>query len=132
MSRRRKPELRSPLWLKIAVGLQALAILFLIGNSTELRLKPVDMTYYEWVTILLVAVTVIVSILAVLLAVLAFVGWGTFDKRVGQTVNEYLTDGFGVNGNLRPQLEEAVERVSYDIPGIPEESEDDSGDDTDV
>ena len=98
-------------WLVAVVCFQTVAILFLAFSSFELRLKPISMTYADWIAILLTAVAVIVTVLAIL----AFVGWQTFDKRIRQRVVEYIKTGFSRDGDLREELAEAVERASYDI-----------------
>ncbi|WP_147372857.1 hypothetical protein [Henriciella mobilis] len=102
-------------WLVAVVCFQTVAILFLAFSSFELRLKPISMTYADWIAILLTAVAVIVTVLALFLGILAFVGWQTFDKRIRQRVVEYIKTGFSRDGDLREELAEAVERASYDI-----------------
>lgn len=124
-----------PTWVKLALGIQAALILVLFGFTFELRLKPVGMSYQDWVAILLTGIAVLMSVLGLFLAVLAFVGWQTFDRRVAQRVAdnlregfqeggylrtflaENLEEGFATQGYLRKHLQEAVEAASYDIAG---------------
>lgn len=111
----------------VLIVTQFMVILFLGAHSFRLRVQPLDVSYADWIAVILTGVGLIISVLAVFLGVLAFIGWQTFDNRVTQRVNEVLSDGellvdclekeWGINGRLRKPLQDAVERVSYDIPG---------------
>lgn len=119
------------------IVLQFVVILVLGAHAFRLRVVPVDMSYADWVAVLLTGVGLIISVLAVFLGILAFVGWQTFDRRVAQRVEEVLSDGevlvvcldkeWGVKGRLRKHLQDAVERASYDVGADPDGSDDDRG-----
>lgn len=124
---------RTPRWLFFALAAQTAAIIALASNSFQLRLIPLNMSYQDWVAVLLTGVAVIISVLAVFLAVLAVIGWQTFDARVRQRTKECITEGFEFNGYLRVYLQEAVERTSYDMAGAGNAGgKDDDGDDEDT
>ena len=110
-------SITAPRWLVSVIIVQFVVIVVLGFHTFQIRLSPVEMTYEDWVAILLTALGLIISVLAVFLGVLAFIGWQTFDRRVHQRVQECLIEGFGVNGNLRKHLQNAVERVSLDFAG---------------
>lgn len=124
-----------PIWLMLLVVAQFLVILILGAHEFHLTVVPLGMSYSDWVAVLLTGVGLIISVLAVFLGVLAFVGWQTFDRRVAQRVEEVLSDGevlvvclekeWGVKGRLRRHLQDAVERASYDVGGERDETDDD-------
>lgn len=113
-----------PRWLIGVVVVQFVVILVLGFHTFPIRLDPVGMKYEDWVSILLTGLGLIISVLGVFLAVLAFVGWQTFDLRVRQRVKEVLVEGFAVGGYLRKPLQDAVERASLDVSGGQEDAGD--------
>jgi hypothetical protein len=92
---------------------------FFVFSIFDTRLVPGKMDYENFISVILTALGVILAALALGLGALAVVGWQTFEsnvqRRVGEVIGEVLQSGFQKNGELRPFLEQAVDKVSYDI-----------------
>lgn len=59
-----------------------------------------DLTYADFVSILLTAISLLMTVLAVFLAVLGFVGWTTFEQKVHSKTEDILTAGFAKGGRI--------------------------------
>ena len=131
-------ESKLPIWVYWVFGIQTVLIVVALLFSFELRLKPIDMSYHDWIAILLTALAVILSVLGVFFAFLAIVGWQTlrrqvdrqvmaltdnflhgdkFEEQIAELTEGYLEEGFKPKGHLREPLRDAVEAVSYDLGG---------------
>ena len=131
-------ESRTPKWVYWVLGAQTVLTVVSLCFTFELRMKPIEMSYQDWIAVLLTALTVLISVLGVFFAVLAVIGWQTIGRQVDRQVHtrtdaflngrqigdqvakrteSYLEDGFKPKGHLRTTLRDAVEAVSYDLGG---------------
>lgn len=102
--------------------------------SIEIRpeqIKSVDMSYIDFITVMLTAVTVVITILAVFIAILAIWGYsqfqkltetasknhlekmlidGPFGKRIEATIIQHISEQLQ-RGELRSLLAESVDRL---------------------
>ncbi|MDI1343696.1 MAG: hypothetical protein PSV22_06300 [Pseudolabrys sp.] len=53
-----------------------------------------NISYADFIVIMLTSVAVLVTVLAVVMAILAFVGWQNFEMRVNSAAREYIKSGF--------------------------------------
>lgn len=89
------------------------------------------LSYADFVSIMLTAISLLMTVLAIFLAVIGFVGWTTIEQKVqGKTV-DFLANGFEKGGRLDRVVVEMIERKTAEImfSGIQPLSEDDLPDD---
>lgn len=60
-----------------------------------------DLAYQDFLTVIFTGVTIILSMLAVMIGVLAFIGWQGFHSNVERLTQTLIRDGFKQNGDFR-------------------------------
>ena len=58
------------------------------------------LSYADFVAIMLTAVSLLITVLAVFLAVAGFVGWTTIEQKVHAKTEDFLANGFAKGGRL--------------------------------
>jgi hypothetical protein len=76
------------------------------------------LAYADFVSIMLTAVSLLITVLAVFLAVAGFVGWTTIEQKVHAKTEDFLAKGFERGGRLDSMV---VERVTTAIRSKTEE-----------
>lgn len=71
-----------------------------------------DLSYTDFLTAIFTAVTLILSMLAIMIGVIAFLGWQGFQANVERISRQLIQDGFKKEGDLREALKEEVEAVA--------------------
>lgn len=66
------------------------------------------LSYADFVSIMLTAVSLLITVLAVFLAVAGFVGWTTIEQKVHLKAEDYLASGFKDDGRLMEMLNERL------------------------
>ena len=97
---------RALLFLKL-IGLVVLCLAAgAIGSAMTSRFGTSDYTisYADFVSIMLTAVSLLITVLAVFLAVVGFVGWTSIEQKTHLKTEEYLKDGFKDGGALDEML----------------------------
>lgn len=137
----------TPKWAYWIISVQFILLLVTAGFSFRLRLIPIDMSYHDWIAVLLTALAVLLSVLGVFFAVLAFIGWRQlkrgvdlqvdaqtkeflegedFQARVVSVAENFIVQGMRPEGRLRKPLREAVESAAlYGSEGDEYNGEDD-------
>lgn len=92
--------------LAIVCFLQFCAIIW-IGFKGQSFETP-DLSYQDFLTAIFTAVTLILSMLAIMLGIMAFVGWQGFQSNVQRITSEHIRDGFDEEGEYREVLKEVV------------------------
>ena len=73
--------------------------------------------YADFVVIMLTAIAVIMTMLAIIFAVLGFIGWNSIADKVRERATDFLSEGFEPGQPLRVLIKEAIqELVSEDSP----------------
>lgn len=90
------------------------------------RLSPSDsISYSDFITIILAAVALLLTLLAFILAIFGFVGWASIDSKVTTDVKTYLKVGFEEGHALHTMVQAEVSRVNREmysgVLGIDEE-----------
>lgn len=92
------------------------------------------LSYADFVSIMLTAVSLLMTVLAIFLAVLGFVGWTTIEQKVHSKTEDFLAKGFEKGERLDLVVVEQIERKTEEImfKGIQRVGEDDLSEDEDV
>lgn len=100
------------------VGVAGLCLVSgVIGGSLTQHFGTSSYTlaYADFVSIMLTAVSVLMTVLAVFLAVAGFVGWTTIEQKVHGKTEDFLAKGFEKGGRLDRIVVEMIERKTEEI-----------------
>lgn len=79
-----------------------------IGESTY------TISFVDFISVLLTAISLLMTLLAFFIAILALVGWNTIADRVRDATKEFLENGIKENGPIYTILQQTSERVTYE------------------
>ncbi|MDX2274352.1 MAG: hypothetical protein NW206_02790 [Hyphomonadaceae bacterium] len=95
-----------------------------VGAIASLRFSGASYTlsYADFVSIMLAAISLLLTLLAFFIAILALVGWNSLSSRVKEASDEFLKDGFSDGATLHKLLKEnsASALIEYLKTGIKE------------
>lgn len=99
--------------------------------SRHLGTSAYTISFADFVAILLSAVTLLMTLLGFILAVLAYVGWRELNERIDNKVvgraTEFLEEGFREDGPLHKMFHVNAKRASYSGVDPILDNEDDDG-----
>lgn len=112
------------------VGVVVLCLISsLIGGSLTRHFGTSNYTlsYADFVSVMLTAVSLLMTVLAIFLAVVGFLGWTTIEQKVHGKTEDFLAKGFEKGGRLDRVVVEMIERKTEEIMfrGIQPVGEDD-------
>lgn len=83
--------------------------------------------YADFVSIMLTAISLLMTVLAIFLAVVGFLGWTTIEQKVHGKTEDFLAKGFEKGGRLDRVVVDMIERKTEEIMfrGVQPVSEDD-------
>lgn len=89
----------------------------LVGGSLTRHFgtSSYTLSYADFVSIMLTAVSLLMTVLAIFLAVLGFLGWTTIEQKVHGKTEEFLADGFEKGGRLERMVLDVIETNSLEI-----------------
>jgi len=98
----------------------------LIGGAITRNFGKADYTisYSEFISIMLTAISTLMAVLAIFLAVFGFIGWATISDRVHEKTKDFLNDGFKEGGVLHKMLTEKATNIMYQGVGSIDTSSD--------
>lgn len=73
------------------------------------------LSYADFVSIMLTAVSLLMTVLAIFLAVVGFLGWTTIEQKVHGKTEDFLASGFEKGGRLDRVVVEMIERKTEEI-----------------
>lgn len=87
------------------------------------------LSYADFVSIMLTASSLLMTLVAIFLAVAGFVGWTTIEQKVHGKTEDFLAKGFEKGGRLDRVVVEMIERKTEEImfQGVDPVGEDDTG-----
>ena len=97
----------------------AASVCGLIGAvlSRNVGTSSYTISYADFVSVMLSAVTLVMTLLGFILALLAYVGWRELNERIDAKVvgrtTEFLEDGFREGNSLHRMLEKRWRRAAY-------------------
>lgn len=100
------------------IGLALLCVISgLIGGALTRNFGSSSYTvsYADFISIMLTAVSVLMTVLAIFLAVAGFVGWTTIEQKVHSKTEDFLAKGFEKGGRLDRIVVEMIERKTEQI-----------------
>lgn len=77
-----------------------------IGSSSY------TLSYADFISILLTAVSLLMTVLAIFLAIAGFLGWTTIEQKVRSKAEDYLAEGFSQDGHLLRMLGLRIEEAA--------------------
>ena len=85
------------------------------------------LSYADFVSVMLTAVSLLMTVLAIFLAIVGFLGWTTIEQKVHGKTEDFLVKGFEKGGRLDRVVVEMIERKTEEImfQGVQPVSEDD-------
>ncbi|QKR99204.1 hypothetical protein F9288_05715 [Sphingomonas sp. CL5.1] len=90
------------------------------GLTRHFGTSSYTLSYADFISIMLTAVSLLMTVLAIFLAVLGFVGWTTIEQKVHNLTDDFLKRGFEKGGPLHQILTEMNNRMYSGIQGIDE------------
>ena len=89
----------------------------LVGGVLTRHVGPREHTisYADFISILLTAISLLMTVLAIFLAVAGFVGWTTIEQKVQGKTDDFLAAGFGKGGRFDRIIIETIERRTEEI-----------------
>jgi hypothetical protein len=114
-------------WLK-ALGVAVLCVVSGIIGSALTRnfgTSSYSISYADFVSIMLTAVSLLMTVLAIFLGVFGFIGWNAIQGRVHQRTEEFLNEGFKEGRPLYQMLETRATEIIYEgiIPVVGDDDE---------
>lgn len=107
----------------------------LIETHTTISIIPdynLNISYSDFIIILLTSVTVVVSILAIIIALLTFIGWRNIGRTVEDAAKRLITDSVQEGGSLHGAVVHEVHKIMYkDIRPIDTEYKEDNEEERD-
>lgn len=85
------------------------------------------LSYADFVSVMLTAVSLLMTVLAIFLAVVGFLGWTTIEQKVHGKTEDFLAKGFAKGGRLDQVVVDMIERKTEEImfKGVQPVGEDD-------
>lgn len=74
-----------------------------------------SLSYADFVSIMLTAVSLLMTVLAIFLAVVGFLGWTTIEQKVHGKTEDFLASGFEKGGRLDRVVVEMIEHKTEEI-----------------
>ena len=86
-------------------------------------------SYADFVSIMLTAISLLMTVLAIFLAVLGFLGWTTIEQKVHDKTADFLVEGFKKGGRLDRVVVDMIERKTEEFmfQGVEQVGDDDTG-----
>lgn len=102
----------------MVVGVVALCLVSgVIGGALTRNFgtSSYTLSYADFVSVMLTAVSLLMTVLAIFLAVVGFVGWTTIEQKVHDKTEDFLVKGFEKGGRLDRVVEDNIERKTEEI-----------------
>lgn len=71
-------------------------------------------SYTEFISIILTAISLLMTVLAFFLAVLGVIGWNSISTRIRERTEEFLNEGFKDGNSLNEMLRKRAEEIMYE------------------
>lgn len=82
--------------------------------SRHVGVSTYAISYADFISVMLTAISLLMTLLAFFIAILALVGWNTIADRVRDATREFLEGGIKENGAIYTILKQTSERVTYE------------------
>jgi len=105
--------------MKRLVGVIGVAFICLASSTAGSALtrqfgtSSYTLSYADFVSILLTAISLLMTLLGFFIAILAFIGWNGISGKVASDVSKFLADGFEDGAPLHRMLVDQTNRAMY-------------------
>ena len=72
-----------------------------------------DISYADFLSITLTALSILLTVVGLFLAALAVVGWTSFETKLKDHSAEYFSAQLGKNGPIRRELEDLITEIAF-------------------
>jgi len=105
--------LKVALGVILGVGMAALAWSFSPISITRQSPSTINISYIDFVSIMLTAVSVILAGLGFVIALLAFIGWNSIGNKVSASSKEFLRESVKDGGELHTLVRNEAKEIIY-------------------
>lgn len=113
-----KPAIRTTIAVSFCGGLCLLAAVTGIALTSRFKQSQYDVTYADFISILLTAISVMMMLLAFIISIMAVIGWNSIGAKVASDVKDYLNEGFKDGNSLhqmvRREIQAEKDRVMFE------------------
>lgn len=116
--------------LGVVLGVGICALIWNLSPVSIVRASPptVDISYIDFVSIMMTAVSLILAALGFVIAILAFIGWNSIGAKVSTSAKEFLKESVKEGGELHNLVRaEAKEIIYRGIEPVDTDFEDEEG-----
>jgi hypothetical protein len=108
--------------VKLGLGVLALVLLCtyvgavsgaISPGTSQIRNGTAEISYADFISIMLTAVSLLVTVLAFVLAALAYIGWNSISAKVSDEVRANFERGFEPGGKLHKMFAEEKNKIPY-------------------
>lgn len=114
----------------LLVGVAALCLVSGVAGgalSRNFGTSSYTISYADFISILLTAISLIMTLLAFFIAILAYIGWNSISGKVASEVKTFLSDGFREGQPLHAMLIERKDEAMFEgVMEIDQEFHDDT------
>ena len=88
-------------------------------------------SYVDFISIMLTSISVLMTTLAIFLAVLGVIGWNSIQNRVQDKTSQFLADEFQEGRTLYAMMENKITEIIYQgiMPAVPNQAEEEQPND---
>ncbi|WJY23037.1 hypothetical protein QTA57_08170 [Fontisubflavum oceani] len=88
----------------------------------------VEISYVDFVSIMMTAVSIILAALGFVIAILAFIGWNSIESKVSSSAKEFLRESIEDGGELHRLVKEEAKEIIYgDIQPVDSDYDEEEG-----
>jgi len=103
--------------LGFLIGIAGLCLVAgLVGGalSRNFGTSSYSISYADFISVLLTAISLIMTLLAFFIAILAYIGWNSISGKVASEVKSFLADGFREGQPLHRMLVEQKDKAMFE------------------
>lgn len=103
--------------LSYVIGLLIVAALLtfsLAGSRMLAQAAPSKIEYVDVVIIVLTALSIMIMVLGIFIALLGVIGWATFESKLKETSLAYFKEQLAKGGPLRSEFERLIVQISLE------------------
>ncbi|KCZ51796.1 hypothetical protein HY29_18335 [Hyphomonas beringensis] len=82
--------------------------------TTKFGAMAEDITYIDFISLMLTAISLLMTLLAFFIAILGIIGWNAISRGVRVRVEDFLSDGFKDGNELRLMIDEYVQKSMFE------------------
>lgn len=88
---------------------------------------PIEISYADFIVIMLTSVAVLMTLLAFMVAILAYIGWNNIHNKVQKETKDYLKEGFEEGNNLNIMFKQFARELFWSqVPNVDDDFERDA------